>query len=795
VFVSGKIYRKVDATFREAYRLPVEMGRASGFRVLHDRDGGLWVGTLGGGLARLHEGRIEQLSRSDGLSSDSIDALFQDREGTLWVGTHAGLDRFRELPITPLLMRQGLSGLRIFAVLASTDSVWVRTVDGVNQLSGGSVTSYNDLTERSNRSLPVPSPLLENTTHNNSETSGSLSQESGGPLFQDERGRIWLSTPRAVGYLDKGRFVAIRGVPGGRVSSIAGDLKGNLWFAHQTQGLFHLAGERVVDHITWSQLGHSDYADSLAVDTVMGGLWLGFFRGGVDLLKDGNIRASYAAANGLAPGRVNDIRFSRDGALWVAAEGGVSRLKGGRVATLSSDNGLPCTEAHWTIEDDAGDLWLYMPCGLARIARAELNGWTGMADGDRPSPARFRPTVFGSSDGVRSRANGGPFGPPVAKAPDGKLWFFPLEGLSVIDPRHLSSNTLAPPIAIEQISADGQIYQPSSGVRLPALIRDLEIDYTALSLVAPDKVMFRIKLEGRDQDWQDVGNRRQAFYNNLPPGEYRFRVIATNNSGVWNEDGAVLDFSVAPAYYQTTWFRVLAISALIALVWGGHRVRLRIVEKHQGEITALNERLMLAQEQERIRIAGELHDGVMQEMLAVTMILGTAKRRISDPSQATATIDKAQQKLLRVGADLRQLSHGLHPPLLQEGVLTNALHAYCEQFSIASGIPVSCSADERVDDLSRSAALAIFRIVQEALGNAAKHAAAKGIVVRLTRSDNVVSLTVSDDGVGFDRGRLGNEGGLGLIMMRERAGQLSGTFDFETAPGRGTKISVAIPFQ
>ena len=792
VLVSGRIYQMVDGKVREAYRLPVAMGRVSGFRVLRDRDGGLWIGTLGAGLAHLHEGRIDHFSQSDGLSSDTVSALFQDREGTIWVGTHAGLDRFRELPVTPFTIRQGFSSLRVLAVVASPDgSMWVRTVDGVNQWKGGHVTVYREFPEGSTgTTLPLPPPAIDDAAGNDPAVSGgSLAQESGGSLFQDERGRIWLSTARSVGYLDRGRFVAAPGVPGGRVSSITGDLKGNLWFAHQTQGLFHLAGERVVEHISWARLGHADYADTLAVDPSTGGLWLGFFRGGVDFVKDGQVRASYGVANGLAPGRVNDLRVGRDGALWAAAEGGVSRLKNGRVTTLASRDGLPCTEAHWTIEDDDGDFWLSMPCGLVRIARNELDAWASLADGRQPSQAQFRPTVFGSPDGVRSRANGGPFSPPVAKASDGKLWFFPLEGLSVIDPRRLLSNTLPPLVQIEQISADRQIYLPPE-VRLPPLIRDLEIDYTALSLVAPEKMMFRIKLEGRDREWQDVGNRRQAFYTNLTPGSYRFRVMASNNSGVWNETGAFLDFSVAPAYYQTTWFAALSMTALLALIWGGHRVRLRIVEKHKREISALNERLMKAQEQERIRIAGELHDGVMQEMLAVTMMLGTAKRRIPDNSEATATIDKAQQKLVQAGTDIRQLSHDLHPPLLQEAGLPKAVHAYCEQFSTAASIPVACDADESVDDLSRGAALALFRIVQEALGNAAKHAAAKRIIVRLKRSAGVVSLTVSDDGVGFDRGRLASVGGLGLITMRERASQLNGMFEFESAPGRGTTITV-----
>ena len=300
--------------------------------------------------------------------------------------------------------------------------------------------------------------------------------------------------------------------------------------------------------------------------------------------------------------------------------------------------------------------------------------------------------------------------------------------------------------------------------------------------------------------WADESPRRysltrQAFYANLPPRSYRFRVIASNNSGVWNETGATLDFSVAPTYYQTTWFPALVAGMVLALAWGVHRVRLRIVEKHERQISALNERLMKAQEQERIRIAGELHDGVMQEMLAATMMLGTAKRRVASDADAKAAIDKVQEKLIRVGTDIRQLSHDLHPPLLQDAGLPEAVRSYSEQFAESSGIPVSCDVDDHARDLSRGAALALFRILQEALGNAAKHAHAKRITVRLTRSGDEVSLAVSDDGAGFDANRLAASGGLGLIMMRERASQLNGTFAFESAPGRGTTIKVVIPFR
>ena len=260
------------------------------------------------------------------------------------------------------------------------------------------------------------------------------------------------------------------------------------------------------------------------------------------------------------------MRLDADGALWAATDGGLSRLKNGRIATLTSKNGLPCDAVYWSMEEDAGSVWLYMPSGLVRIARTELGEWAAAADKDKGGDAkRIQATVFDTCDGVRTRGAGGGYGALVAKASDWKLWFLPFDGVSVIDPRHLPFNKIPPPVHIEQITVDrktyaaalagtgeaaaseGGRYKGMGGLRLPPLIRDLQIDYTALSLVAPEKVMFRYKLEGWDRDWQDVGTRRQAFYSNLPPRNYRFRVMACNNSGVWNEAGTFLDFSVAPA--------------------------------------------------------------------------------------------------------------------------------------------------------------------------------------------------------------------------------------------------------
>jgi signal transduction histidine kinase len=529
-------------------------------------------------------------------------------------------------------------------------------------------------------------------------------------------------------------------------------------------------------------------------------VWLGFYRGGISYFKNGRIQTSHDAASGLAPGRVSGLYVDHATALWIATDGGLSRLKDGRLRTLTTRNGLPCDAAGWAIEDASHSLWLGMACGLVRITRAEIDAWLADSETDpNGSPRRVTVTLFDQADGVRTFVNASFQTSPVVRSSDGKLYFVSEEGVSVVDPARLPINAVPPPLRIEHLIADRKTYgarsSPGSPVQLPALSRDVQIDYTALSLVAPEKMRFRYKLEGHDDDWQDVGTRRQAFYNDLRPGTHRFRVTASNNSGVWNETGATLDFVIAAAYYQTTWFAALAAAMALTLVWAAHRVRLRIVEIHEREISALNEKLMSAQEQERIRIAGELHDGVMQEMLAATMLLGSARRRLAAGSEAQATIEKVQRKLVQAGSDIRQLSHDLHPPALQDAGLPDALRTHCEQFGAGCGIPIHCDVDDSVHDLSRGAALALFRIVQEALANAAKHSQATRITVGLIRSGDEVTLSVSDDGVGFDRSRLTIAGGLGLITMRERAGQLNGRFEFSTAPGSGTAITVVIPFR
>jgi PAS domain S-box-containing protein len=562
IAATGAVMGLADGKAEAVYPFPAARRGFRFLRMLRDRDGGLWVGPAGRGIVHIHQGRTDVFSESDGLSGDDIYDLFEDREGNIWVATINGLDRFHELPVVTYSKKQGLSDIPWGGMLAARDgSVWFATLNGLNRLSHGQVAVY-----RQHKTAP------------GQEVVGSgLPDEGVGSLFQDSRGRIWVSTLTAIGYLENDRFIPAA-APGGLVESLTEDTSGNLWIANRDLGLLRLSLNNELQQIPWAAFGRKDFAVVLAPDPLHGSVWLGFSQGGVAWLRDGHVQSSYSAADGLGEGRVNQLRFDGQGALWIASEGGLGRLKSGRIATLTSKSGLPCEAVQWTMEDDAQSLWIMMPCGLVRVARSELDAWTGAAD---KTARTIHATVFDSSDGLRLLAVVGDYTPRVGKSADGKLWFSVPDGISVIDPHNLPFNKLPPPVHIEKVTADRKEYREnlsgdaSSNLRLPPLVHELEIDYTALSLVAPEKVSFRYKLEGWDQDWQDAGTRRQAFYSNLPPRNYTFRMKACNNSGLWNEAGTSLDFSIAPAYYQTYWFRLSCFAAFVALLWALHRWRIR----------------------------------------------------------------------------------------------------------------------------------------------------------------------------------------------------------------------------
>jgi signal transduction histidine kinase/ligand-binding sensor domain-containing protein len=565
----GMIWQLADEKFE---RLPVP-NLPQGFRpsaVFRDRDGALWIGSSDQGLLHLHDGRTDVFRRADGLSGEYVDKLFEDHEGNFWVTTYdGGLDRFRALAATVYSADQGLSGVA-GSVLAGRDgTTWLNTTTGLYRFRDGRLFAYRS------RGL---SPAVATLAAARSAGLGEVLVESLPPpgvtsLFEDGHGRVWLGSQTGLGFLDGARFVSVGGVPGGYIDSIAEDRQGNLWVAHRDAGLLRLSSDLKAQRVPWPNSGKAGPWWRIAIDPVDGSLWLGSFAGGVVQLVDGAVRASYSDADGLGKGSVYGVRVAADGTVWAATRGGLSRIRAGRIATLNGKNGLPCDAVLSSIEDGEGSTWIYTTCGLVRIARADIAAWIAAVEEGNPAPS-IPMSVLDNGDGVHS-VDGSGSGASLAIARDGKLWFAASDGFTSVDPRHLATNTLPPPVHVEQVVADRKAYDPSGPLALPPLVRDLSIDYTALSLVAPEKNLFRYKLEGRDRDWEEAGNRRQAFYTDLAPGQYRFRVIAANNSGVWNEEGASLAFSIAPAYWQTSWFFALCTTAFVALLWGFYRLRVR----------------------------------------------------------------------------------------------------------------------------------------------------------------------------------------------------------------------------
>ena len=370
--------------------------------LLRTRDGALWIGTLERGLVRVAHGRTSTMARRDGLSSDHVWSLFQDREGNVWVSTAQGLDRFSELVATPVGVDQGLSSTDAMTVLAAHDgTVWIGALNGLNRCHVGDLT----MCRRDHEGLPGTSI---------------------GSLVEDDRGRVWVSTEHGVARLENGRFRGVSGVPTLWVNAMTPDGGTGLWMSDQDRGLLHVVDDAVVQQIPWSQFGEEGrVAATLLADRARGGLWLGFFGGGVAYLKDGHVAESYGAGDGLGDGRVMELHLEPDGAVWAATEHGLSRIANRRVVTLTTKNGLPCETVHWIVDDERVSYWLYTACGLVQISRPVLQSWG--ADSTRNIEA----TLFEASDGVRSRALLTGFTPRVSKSSDGRVWFVNVDGVSV----------------------------------------------------------------------------------------------------------------------------------------------------------------------------------------------------------------------------------------------------------------------------------------------------------------------------------------------------------------------------
>jgi signal transduction histidine kinase/ligand-binding sensor domain-containing protein len=743
-----------------------QVPRSKASQSLRDRHGGVWVGTPDRGLIHFHQGRTDVFSEADGLSGDTVTALLQDQEGDIWAVTTNGIDRFREYAVPNISIKQGLSNTNSVSIVGAKDgSVWVATYNGLNRWKDGRITV----------------PLRP----------GSF-QHPGAPkgvpysLFEDSSGRLWFSTDLEFGYLRNGRFVPVREVPGGRVASMAEAPSGHLWVAKQDYGLFHLFQGRVVEKIRWAALGHNDHARVVVADPSRGGVWLGFSGGGVSYFADGAIQKSYSAAHGLGAGRVNSLRFGPRDALWVATENGLSRIKNDHVTTLTSKNGIPCDMVHWSMDDADHFVWAYTACGLVRIPRPEFDAWV-----EDPSKL-VQATLFDVSDGVRTHSSVSPV-QGVTKTSDGRIWYVAYDGVSVIDPRHVPFNKIPPPVHIEQVTADGKTYEAANGLRLPARIRNLAIDYTALSLVDSARVRFRYMLEGQDSEWREVVNDRKVQYSNLPPGTYHIRVKACNNSGVWNDEGASLEFVIPPAWYQTNWFRALSVAAFLLLLSAAYQLRVRQLAYQ------FNMRLE-ARVSERTRIARDLHDTLLQSFQGLLLRFHSASKLLpARPDEAKQRLDNAIEQAADAITEGRDAVQALRSSAFETNDLARGIAVVAEELTRGTSPVESPIIDLEVEGPPRGLNPVVrdeaYRIAGEALRNAFRHAQARRITVQIRYDKRQFRLRVRDDGKGIGEDTMQRQpsGHFGLPGMRERAEIVGGKLEVWSTLDSGTQIQLSIP--
>jgi signal transduction histidine kinase/ligand-binding sensor domain-containing protein len=732
--------------------------------IFRDRDGALWIGTSAHGVARVYDGKVSVFTDVHGLSSNEVNAFFEDREGTIWIATADGLDSFRQLPIAPVPLTAGSDRTAnpVSIVAARDGSIWIGSDDGLYRWLGGRVTIHR---RRTHPELP-------------DDTIQSLAE--------DERGRTWVTAAGRLAVFDNGRFTSVPLPNLGPVYAVAGDGRGGVWVSSFDQGVVHVARDKVVERVSFQEVGGGmgGMGGSGLVPDSEGGVWIALIRGALAHFRDGRILQRLTRSDGLGDGYLVNLQRDSDGALWASTEGGFSRIADGRVATLTTANGLPCNQGQWILQDDATSYWLSMRCGLVRIAKADVTAWVG------DPLRRVEVTTFGRSDGLRLSGVNKLERPRVAKAPDGRIWMINPGMIGVVDPAHLVTNAIPPPVHIEQITADATTFEAARGLRLPPNVRDLRIDYTATSLVAPEKIRFRFRLEGQDRDWIDVVNQRTVHYSNLPPGAYRFHVTATNNNGVWNEEGDVLEFSISPAYYQTTGFRVLCAVLFAGMLWTAWRLRVQHLSR-QLELAAD------ARVTERTRIARELHDTLLQTVQGLLLRFQTVLTVLPErPMEARQRLESALDQATEAITETRDTVQGLRTAAMDTEDLAEAIRNIGNQLAADSSttttIEVTGMGTPRA--LKPNVQVEVYRIATEALRNAFRHAAARRVRVEIRFDRRQFRLRVSDDGRGIDEFRREScEGHFGLRGIRERAELVGGHLDIRSQRDAGTQLDLSIP--
>jgi ligand-binding sensor domain-containing protein/signal transduction histidine kinase len=719
-------------------------------------DGVLWIGTRSG-FSRLRDGEFESFRPQDGLSQSSVSSLYQDREGSLWVGTKHGLNQFVEGRAIPYTANEGLPSNDAGPVLQDRNGdIWVGLLDaGLAHFDGRRFSSL-----RLRHGLASDKVLA---------------------LAEDHDGALWIGTDRGLNKLREGRieaaFTRQSGLPADEIRALFPDSAGVLWVGTEA-GLAMLKNGAV----SIPPGGSRDSVVALAGDRE--GRPIFSTEHGVFRVLDGKIEE--ISPNGMPIRNVDAIYRDPEGLVWLGMNGSGLRLLddwGGQLRTslLLMRDGLFDNEIYGITADDQGRLWMACSKGIFSVFRAELRRFAA-GEIKKVSSTQYSPTdalrVIECKQGVQ---------PAVWRMEDGRLWFSTIRGMIVLNPSRLTRNVPPPPVVIENPIVNGERQPPAAIGDLAPGQKNIEFNYTGLSFVAPARLTFRYMLDGYDGNWIDAGTRREAYYTNLPPRKYRFRVTACNGDGLCNEAGSAVEFTLAPHLYQRVWFfPALAILAGLA-GWGLYELRIRRLRAGIGQ----RYDLIVA---ERSRIARELHDTLIQGFSGITMELQALVGKLRS-AEERGKLQEIVQEAASCLRETRRSVAGLRSAPEPDSGLAGSIAQAARQITETKDIRLKLKLDKSPRGLAPEFEYNLLRIASEAISNAVKHSGAHSIEVALQAAAQSLRLSVSDDGCGFENGdyRHARPGHYGIIGMKERAAQIGAEIEFDSAPGRGATVTIVAP--
>jgi ligand-binding sensor domain-containing protein/signal transduction histidine kinase len=732
-------------------------------------DGTLWAGSLDEGIYSLREGRFASIRRSDGLADEGVIAVLPDRNQNLWVGTRAGgLQRFspRRVISHPVL-EDGSERLPTTLAQTADGRLWVGT-------SGRGLFEWRgDTFDQLPRGLPLTGPK---------QVEAMLTSRDGGLWWGAGPALYKRTGNRLTAGFDEERRLA-----GDRVISLCEARDSSLWVG-TLNGRLHV----------WREGKFSTFNQGLAhgpvtaiAETPDGTLWAGTLGGGLNRIRGGTITV-LTTRDGLESNLIRTLFVDRDGELWIGTQGGgLSCWRSNRLHTFTTRHGLVDSSVVQILEDDAGFLWLGSYHGLMRLSKADLGK---MAAGQL---RRLNPLVLDHSDGLLSeQCVAGPAA--CLKTAAGRLCFATARGIAVLESGFTPARSERPVVLIEDVLADGTSLPGSpaaygsatDGLRAPAGTGRLTFHYTGLCFDAPEKVRFRCLLDGIDPDWVEVGADRFVTYTHVPPGQYRFRVIACNRDGEWDDTGASLAFTVLPHFWQTWWF--LGVTGLAGL--GTLAAAIRYAERRRYHRRLRRLEMERAMERERSRIARDMHDEIGARLTQITLINAMTSRRPENAAEVRAQSGKIATATRELTRSLDEIVWAVRPQndnlesLIE--YLGNATRDLCD------GSNVRCwfTTPDQVPPIEVTATVRhnLVLACREAVNNVLKHSGATELRMRVRLEDNSLTVSINDNGHGFNVAQTETKRS-GLANMRQRMAECDGTCEITSATSGGTDVRLHLP--